>query len=161
MPDITLRIKGLAELDAKLKQLSTLAQERALRRAMFRPMERVLKTAQANAPRRSGALRLALTRMFTSARKGFAVNNARGLAARVAIAPRLKDPRAIALYNLSYGRRKRIRGIFYGHFLEFGTRKGTRATHFLGNALRAHAQHVIDEFAQELERAIERELKRR
>jgi HK97 gp10 family phage protein len=170
--EVRLEFRGLDALEANLSRLETVARERVLRRAMIRAFRPVLHAARLAAPRRSGALRQSLAIVAgTALRNGglaqrfapTAVLGDKTLAASVAVVPRIKDSRAIALYNLDYGRtgNRRIRGIFYGHFLEFGTKRGVRPRRFLYNALRANAQTVIDRFAKEIGVEIKRTLSRK
>lgn len=155
--EIELKFAGIENILANLKRLEAVAREKALRRAMTRAFRPVLVAAQANAPRRSGALRLALAIV---PKKGAALSAGK-LAAGVVVTPRARNSRAVALYNLDYGRvgRSRIRGIFYGHMVEFGTRRGIQPRRFLYRALQANAQRVIDQFGVEIEKEIRKALR--
>lgn len=154
--EIDLTFTGVEALQANLKRLEAVAREKALLRGMRRAFRPVLIAAQANAPRRSGALRLSLGIV---SRKSAALG--RGVAASVYVTPRSRYGRAVALYNFDYGRqsRKRIRGIFYGHFMEFGTKRGIQPRRFLHRAVQANAQRVIDLFGVELEKEIKKALR--
>ena len=80
------------------------------------------------------------------------------LAARVAVAPKTRDRRALALANFSYGRTKRLRGVYWGHFVEFGTKRGIKPGRFMQRAIQANAQQVINIFADDIEAQIRRQL---
>jgi hypothetical protein len=65
----------------------------------------------------------------------------------------------VTLYNLAYKRRRRRRGIFYGHFYEFGARNVTKRA-FLVPALKSKSSAAIQIFATTLRASLERLAKR-
>lgn len=156
MLEVSLRLEGLDRVQARLANLHPLAREKELRSTMFKAMRPVLVAVVATTPRRSGALRLAMKRVYLRPSARQLVDN---LAARVAVAPKSKDRRALALANFSYGRTKRLRGVYWGHFVEFGTKRGIKPGRFMQRALQANAQRVIDIFAADTEQKIRRTMK--
>lgn len=155
MLEASLRLDGIDQVLRRLEGLSPIAREKALRGAMFKAMRPVLQAVVATTPRRSGALRLAMKRVYLRPTARQLVDN---LAARVAVAPKARDRRALALANFSYGRTKRLRGVYWGHFVEFGTRRGIKPGRFMQRAIQANAQQVINIFADDIERQIRRQL---
>ena len=156
MLEASLRLDGIDQVLRRLEGLSPIAREKALRGAMFKAMRPVLQAVVASTPRRSGALRLAMKRVYLRPTARQLVDN---LAARVAVAPKTRDRRALALANFSYGRTKRLRGVYWGHFVEFGTKRGIRPGRFMQRAIQANAQQVIDIFADDIEKQVRRQLK--
>ncbi|HRC61627.1 MAG TPA: HK97 gp10 family phage protein [Dehalococcoidia bacterium] len=155
MLEASLRIEGLDRVVANLERLQPIAREKAMRGAMFKAMRPVLLAIQATTPRRSGALRLAMARVYLRPKQGLTD----GLAARVAVAPKTKNRQALALANFSYARTRRLRGVYWGHYVEFGTRRGIKPGRFMQRALAANAQPVIDIFAGDIDAQIRRQLK--
>lgn len=156
MLEASLRLDGIDQVLRRLEGLSPIAREKALRGAMFKAMRPVLQAVVATTPRRSGALRLAMKRVYLRPTARQLVDN---LAARVAVAPKARDRRALALANFSYGRTKRLRGVYWGHFVEFGTRRGIKPGRFMQRAIQANAQQVINIFADDIEKQVRRQLK--
>lgn len=156
MLEASLRLDGIDQVLRRLEGLSPIAREKALRGAMFKAMRPVLQAVVATTPRRSGALRLAMKRVYLRPTARQLVDN---LAARVAVAPKARDRRALALANFSYGRTKRLRGVYWGHFVEFGTKRGIKPGRFMQRAIQANAQQVIDIFADDIEKQVRRQLK--
>lgn len=118
-----IQVAGLRELEARLLELDAMAGKKLLTRATRRSLLPLRRQVVANARTlaRSGALAESV-KIVTVTPRG---NNA----AEVQVGPKKKDRRGVALHNVYY-RRKR-RGIFYGHLLEFGHRVGTRSTGWL------------------------------
>lgn len=156
MLEASLRLDGIDQVLRRLEGLSPIAREKALRGAMFKAMRPVLQAVVATTPRRSGALRLAMKRVYLRPTARQLVDN---VAARVAVAPKARDRRALALANFSYGRTKRLRGVYWGHFVEFGTRRGIKPGRFMQRAIQANAQQVINIFADDIEKQVRRQLK--
>jgi HK97 gp10 family phage protein len=76
----------------------------------------------------------------------------------VSIAPIAKSRTAIALYNLFY--RSKRRGIFHGHFAEFGTQR-SRKQPFLKPALDTKGPQAVSILAAEIKKGIDSLLRRR
>lgn len=153
-----IEVKGLKELEDRLIELGAVAGMKAMRSAMFTASKPTLDQAKATAPVRSGALRESITRTFSAASK---TGSKEGSRFSVRIGPKVKNRTAIALYNLVYRLKRPRRGIFYGHFLEFGTNAGTKATHWLRNALQATAARSAQLLAETLKKRIEAAVKKR
>lgn len=123
MPVINMEVTGLKELEARLLELDTLAAKRLLTRATRRSLIKLERRATANAESlsRSGALAESI-RIVTVKPKGSET-------VAVQVGPKKRDRRGVALHNLYYKRKRK--GIFYGHLIEFGHRVGTRSTGWL------------------------------
>lgn len=156
MLETSLRLEGLDQVIKNLEGLKPIAREKAMRSAMFKAMRPVLQAVQATTPRRSGALRVAMSRVYLRPTARAALD---ALAYRVAVGPKSRNKGAIALANFSYGRTKRIRGVYWGHFLEFGTKRGIKPGRFMQRALQSNAQQVIDIFSNDIEGQIRRQLR--
>lgn len=111
MPVINMEVTGLKELEARLLELDALAAQKLLRRAARRSLIRLERQATANAESfsRSGALAESIKIANVKPRGSETV--------AVQVGPKKKDKRAVALQNIYYRRRRK--GIFYGHLVEF------------------------------------------
>jgi HK97 gp10 family phage protein len=158
---VTVTIRGLKELEARLREIGSVAGTKAMRSAMFTATKPILDRAKANAPVRSGALRLALTRTFSIKSISGGFLEAAGSRFSVLIGPRTKNRTAISLYNLTYRLRKPRRGIFHGHFVEFGTSSGTRRTDFLKRALETSVSESVSKLTEALKKRIEAAARKR
>lgn len=163
----TAELKGLKEADERLASLGQLAGEKVMRSTMFVAMKPVMDAARANATtiQHSGALAKAIRRVFLKASSGF-VQVLTRTASRfiVSVAPKVKDQTAIALANLIYKRKRPVRGIFWGHLVEWGFthKSGMRIAGRLvfTRAIQANASRVVEIFRQRLAPAIERAAKK-
>lgn len=131
-----LEVKGLRELEERLALLGPVAGAKVMRQAMFAASKPILDQAKRNLaafPGGSGALHLAMGRTFRVGGRGglsaVLAGGAQGSTFTVMIGPRVGARSAIALHNLAYHRH--IRGIFYGHLVEFGHRIGNGRTGYL------------------------------
>jgi len=130
--DVKLDIKGLADLERELNQLTLKARASVLRGALNKAVDPVLKAARENVSaqftERSGTLRKSIQKSATAPRgsNGFTAEAKVGVTGEG----------------------------FYGRFLEFGTSK-MPARPFMRPAVDAHAQEVVDLFASEMRRRIE------
>lgn len=158
---MTIKVSGLKELQARLREIGAVAGTKAMRSAMFTATKPILDRAKATAPTRSGALKQALSRSFgmKSLGGGFLFGEGAGTRFAVQIGPKVRNRTAIALYNLIY--RTKRRGIFHGHFVEFGTRRGTRRTDFLKRALESSAPQAVAKLAEALKKRIEAAARKR
>lgn len=150
------QVKGLKELEDRLIEIGSVAGTKAMRSALFTATKPILDQAKATAPKRSGALGVALTRSFVTE-----AGSESGSKFTVKIGPKSKNRTAVALYNLVYKPKRPRRGIFYGHFLEFGTRRGTKATHWLRNALQSRATQAVESLSGALKKAIDKAARKR
>lgn len=116
--DVEVNIRGLQELEARLLEFGALTAQRVLRRILRKTATPLQHRAAANAQSigRSNSL-AASVQTITTKRSG---ENA----AQVTVAPRYRSPVAIFVHNAYYERKRK--GIFHGHFLEWGHRIGTR-----------------------------------
>lgn len=156
------KIRGLAEVDQALAEIGAVAGSKVMRSSMFTATKPLLERARTNAPVRSGALKHSLTRTFSV--KGsagtFLFGDRAGSKFAIQVAPKTRNRTAIALYNLVYRLKKPRRGIYHGHFQEFGTKSGTKRTEFLKRALQSTANECINMLAVTLKKRIERVRKR-
>lgn len=160
---MTVTVRGLKELEARLREMGSVAGTKAMRSAMFTATKPILDRAKANAPVRSGALRLALSRTFAVAATGgrLLFGDAPGTRFSILIGPKVRNRTAIALYNLVYKPRTPRRGIFHGHLVEFGTSRGTRRTDFLKRALESSVSESVNKLAEALRKRIEAAARKR
>lgn len=173
---MTITVSGLREVEAQLAELGARAGTRILRRAMMLgavPIEQHAERTVAGWSRGSGALHQSIGRRFyTGAGTVGTDANLPPMGGRfsVQIAPLRKNRTALALYQLHYGRR--IKGIFYGHLIEFGHMKRAGKKRFgpagkvpprpfLLPALQSEAQSAVNIMANEVRAGIERELRKR
>lgn len=130
---MTVKVRGLKEIEQQLIALGSKDGTRILRRATFlagAPIEERAKARAAALPNGSGAMEKAITKRVTAGPKAsFGVSPEMGSRFSVEIFPKAKNRVAIALHNLFYGRKRK--GIFYGHLLEWGHRIGSRKTGYL------------------------------
>jgi hypothetical protein len=159
---MTIKVTGLREVDAQLLKLGSKDGTKVLRSGMLRATKPIEQQAEANAaaiPGGSGALEKAIGRRFLIAgRAVFSEGALPNMGGRfsVVIAPFKNSRVAIALYNLFY-RRKR-RGIFHGHFVEFKNSGGRK---ILSRALNTRGAEAVQSLAREIKVGIERLLRRR
>jgi HK97 gp10 family phage protein len=154
---MTIKVTGLKELQARLVEIGSVAGTKAMRSAMFTASKPILDRAKANAPVRSGALRQAISRTFAVRALGGAYLFGDGPGSRfsILVGPKTKNRTAVALYNLVYKAKRPRRGVYHGHFLEFGTRRGTRRTDFLRRAIESSASEAVSKLAEALKKRIE------
>jgi HK97 gp10 family phage protein len=145
-----IKVTGLKEIQQQLINLGSIAGTKAMRGAMRAATKPLLQKAKATAPSRSGALREALAQTFSVSAFGS------GSRFSILVGPKVKNRTAVALYNLIY--RTKRRGIYHGHFLEFGTATGTKATGFLRNALESTAQQCVSLLGSEIKKRIDKAL---
>lgn len=109
---------------------------------------------------RSGALAKAIRRVFVK-RSGLQVGFNSGSQFVVTVAPKIRDRIAVSLANLVYKRRRPIRGVFWGHLVEWGFthfRSGTKIPGRLifTKALNDTAERAITLFREVIGRKVER-----
>lgn len=153
MPDV-IKVGGLKELQANLKRLGTVSGTKTMRASLLTATKPILDKAKASAPVRSGALREAEGRTFRVEHEGPTATFS------VFIGPKTRNRTAIALYNLVYRPKRQRRGIIHGHLLEFGTRTGTRATHWLLRSLQSMSSTAINLLAVTLKRRVQDALRK-
>lgn len=160
---MTIKVTGLKELQARLIEIGSVAGTKAMRSAMFTASKPILDRAKANAPVRSGALKQAISRTFAVRSMGGAYNfgEVPGSRFSILVGPKSKNRVAVTLYNLVYKPRRQRRGIYHGHFLEFGTARGTRRTDFLRRAIESSANEAVSRLAEALKKRIEAAARKR
>ncbi len=156
-------VTGLKELQKRLIEIGSVSGTKIMRSAMFAATKPILDKAKANAPERSGALRAALARTFGVAARSASLFSGEGSGSRfsILIGPKVRNRTAVALYNLVYNPKRPRRGIFHGHFTEFGTRTGTQARHWLRSALESSSRAATSLLAEALKKKIEAAAKKR
>jgi HK97 gp10 family phage protein len=161
MLETSLRLKGLDQVIKNLDGLKPIARRKSMEKAMFTSLRPVLYAARSNAPRSTGALKVSLSRGYVRPGQTWrgATVTVGDLAAKVVVAPKRGYRPAVALANLLAGRKRRINGIYWGHFTEFGTKRGIKGTGWMRRSLDSNAQLVIDLFEREIERQIKRALR--
>lgn len=141
-PGLSISFSGFKEIDENLVRLGQVAGEKVMRSSLFvamKPIEERAKAGLSAIPNGSGALAKATRRVYL--RPGTRLpDGSRSSSTRfvVAVAPKIKDSVAIALANLHYKRRKPIRGVIWGHLLEWGHRVAHRSTGRLSRKAGAH-----------------------
>lgn len=158
-----IKVTGLKELQRKLVEIGSVAGTKSMRGAMMAATRPIQDQAKNTAPVRSGALRQAVGRTFGVRSFGGALSfgDSAGSNFSVLIGPKVRNRTAVALYNLIYKPRRPRRGIFHGHFVEFGTKSGVRATNWLRNALQSQANQSVSKLAVELRTRIEKVARKR
>lgn len=153
-----MKLEGLRELEDKLRALGAKDGSRAIRTALLAAGRVVATRARQNAEairNGSGALALSISVRFV---RGGSEDVPVGRRFVAQIGPRAKNAKALALYNLAYGRH--ARGIFYGHLIErgFKHRSGKRVSgqRILTNALQQTRAQAIAVFSTKLGAAIDR-----
>jgi len=121
--EIEVRLLGMKELNARLEELDALGQKKLLSRVMRRVAKPTALAAKSNLTRfrRSGSLGSAIGVYAARARSKEVV--------RFQVGAQKKNRTALFVHNAFYHRR--LKGIFYGHLLEFGHRIGTAETGWL------------------------------
>jgi hypothetical protein len=116
--DVTVEIKGLAELDARLQEIGALASQKLLRRVLRKVAKPLLDRATQNAQgvAKSGALAASMKTVLRR-EKGAQV-------AAVAVTSKGRERTAVYVHNAYYQRKRK--GIFYGWMLDRGHRVGSR-----------------------------------
>ncbi len=169
---ISVDIKGLKDVDARLASLGTVAGAKVMRSVLFASTKPILYQAKENAralvgsadPRRpsgSGALEKSIRRVYLRARGGAFGSGTRFT---VAVAPKAKDAVAIALAGLVYRRKRPARGIYWGHLVEWGfTARNGKAVPGQGifrKALQSAQFAAVSTFRLRIARAVERALRK-
>lgn len=146
-----IKVHGLKELQKKLIEIGSVSGTKSMRSAMMTATKEIQDRAKSTAPKASGALSESIGRTFSFKNDTSILN--RGSRFTVSIGPKLRNRKAIVLYNLIHKRNRR--GIYHGHFVEFGTDFGVRPTHWLRNALQSTATHSVNKLAEALKKRIE------
>ena len=150
--DVTVHVKGLAEIEARLAELEALGGQKLVRRVLRKVAKPMKDAAVANAQsvRRSGAL---------SASIGIVSRRPKGReVARVAVGSIARNRTAVYVHNAAYQRRRK--GIFYGWMLDQGHRMATggsvAARPWWTPAVSSTEGRAVSSFVDELRKAIAR-----
>jgi hypothetical protein len=164
----SVEIEGLKEVDEKLTLLGAVAGEKVVRSTLFQAAKPTMESTRAAATsiQRSGALAKAIRRVYvrdpeTRGRSALAG----GSRFVVAVAPKAKDQVAVALANLVYRRKRPIRGVYWGHFVEWGFTVWRTGRKVAGRGIftavgRAKAADAIAIFDRLIRRNVDRALRR-
>ena len=157
-----LQVTGLKDLEKKLiREIPVKARSNVMARALKISAKPMIATAKSKAMNgdSSGALSMAIapwTETKSKTRKA-------GLFVRVHVGPRRSNKKALARYFGFYGiaptPKQFKRGIYHGHFVEFGS-KGRSPKPFLRPALAAHGPQLIKSFGAIMAQEIERQAKK-
>lgn len=127
----SVQFRGFKEVDQALADLGAVTGERIMRSSLMQAVVPIESRAKQGLSMigGSGALSKATRRVYMkSGSNALGGIKSSGTRFVVAVAPKVKDSTAIALANLKYKRKRAIRGIFWGHLIEWGHRIGNRAT---------------------------------
>lgn len=164
---VTIDVKGLRDVEDRMILLGSLSGEKVMRATLFVAVKPILDQAVANIaaiPTGSGALAKATRRVYLRPSVNSSLSSS-GSRFTVAVAPKVKDRTAIALANLVYRRRKPIRGIFWGHLVEWGfTHRGSGrripGRLVFTRAIQSKAREAIEIFTKRIGVAVDRALKK-
>jgi hypothetical protein len=149
--DVTVNIKGMRELEARLQEIGGLGSQKILRRVLRKIARPMLNRARGNAVSLGASGALSRSMAIVSKRpKGQQV-------AVVAVTSKAKDRTALWLHNTAYRRQRK--GIFYGWMVDQGhnTPTGrTRPRPWFTPAVQASENQAISAFTQELAAALRR-----
>jgi hypothetical protein len=158
---------GFKEIDENLERLGEVAGEKVIRSSLFtaiKPIQDRVESGLAAIPTGSGALKKAVRRVYL--RPGSVVGGQRTSNTRfvVAVAPKVKDQVAVALANLHYKRKRPIRGVFWGHLLEWGHRLArggqVRGRRIFTKAFESGSLEAASIFRRVIEQRVKSALKR-
>lgn len=139
-----MKLSGLKEVEDALIRLGAVAGERVMRQSLFAAVKPIMEASRANIAHiegGSGALHESIGRTFRKTIGLSAAVSGQGTRFVIQIGPRINSRAAISLYNLYYHRH--IRGIFYGHLVEFGHRVAKRGGGYLKKLNRPNGKGAI------------------
>jgi len=158
---VEIKVTGLREIERQLKELGSKTGTKILRASMLAANKPILEQAKSNVAGisgGSGALHKSMgDRFYAGKAPADGLFDVPSMGGRFSVitAPMKKNRTAVALYNLVYKRKRR--GIFHGHFLEFGTEK-IKARPFLKPALDSKGPGAVQSLADELRKRIAKQL---
>lgn len=131
------QLKGLSQVEDRLEMLGAIAGAKVMRTVLYAAAKPLYEQTIANIrsiPNGSGALAKSVRRVYLKpgTRSSFTAIPAGPSRFVIAIAPKAKDRVAIALANLYY--KRKVKGVFWGHLLEWGHRIGNKSTGYLTRA---------------------------
>jgi HK97 gp10 family phage protein len=150
--DVEVKITGLQELEARLKEMGALAGSKLIGRVLRKIAKPMQRQAAAGALqlRNTGAL-AASVKIYNRRPKGAQV-------ARVAVGSKAKDRTALWLHNTGYRRQRK--GIFYGWMVEKG-HGNAQARPWFGPAVVANEGRAISNFVLEIQKALDKVARRK
>jgi hypothetical protein len=121
--EVTVELKGLKDLEARLTELDALGGQKLVRRVLRKIAKPLEQRAKANAAGLGGSGALAASiRIVARRTRGNQI-------AAVAVTSKARERRAVVIYNNAYKRQRK--GIFYGWMVDQGHRTGTKSTGYL------------------------------
>jgi len=186
-PIVSVSVTGLRDVEERLQSLGQVAGTKVMRSVLFTASKPIEVHAKANAraligsmdprlPSGSGALEKAIRRVYLRHTGG---SFGSGTRFTVSVAPKTKDATAVAIANLVYRRKRPIRGIYWGHLIEWGHRqmgwarrkserwfllgtigKRVEGKGIFASALRSAGPEATRIFRDRIERAVMRALKK-
>jgi len=164
-------LKGLRDVEDRLATLGSVGGEKVMRSVLYAATKPIAEAAKANAqalvgsadPRRpsgSGALAKSIRRVYLRPR-GLATGGQRFT---VSVAPKAKDRVAVALANLVYKRKRPIKGIYWGHLVEWGHKSrgagSVPGRNVFRRAIDTTRATAVSIFEREIARRVERAVRR-
>ena len=145
--DITVQIRGLAEVEARLTEMEGLAGQKLVRRILRKVAKPMADQARANALaiQHSGALARSMG-IVNRRPKGTQV-------AKIAVTSRARDRTSLWMHNTAYRRQRK--GIFYGWMVDRGTVR-SRSRPWFTPAVNATEGRAVSSFVTELQKALNR-----
>lgn len=168
---LSINLRGLRDVEDRLATLGSVGGEKVMRSVLYAATKPIAEAAKSNAsalvgstnPRRpsgSGALAKSIRRVYLRPR-GLATGGQRFT---VSVAPKAKDRVAVALANLVYKRKRPIRGIYWGHLVEWGhkSRGGSAVPgkNVFRRAIDSTSAAAIGIFEREIARRVDRAVRR-
>lgn len=155
-------LTGLDELDRNLRKLEVSARGKALRSALMFASTPMFQKAKANAAaiKDSGALFAAMGRWSRIGKRALPGRpDGRGVTDRKAVStfigPRMKNRKALALWNAAHPQRRPLTAIPHGHLAEFGS-EGFAGHRYMTRAFDAHKFSAVGRFRTSLRKQIDK-----
>jgi HK97 gp10 family phage protein len=150
--EVEVKITGLQEMEARLKEIGALASSKLLGRVLRKIAKPMHQQAKAGALglRHSGAL-AASVKIYNKRPKGAEV-------AKVAVGSKAKDRTALWLHNTAYRRQRK--GVFYGWMVEKG-HGNAQPKPWFGPAVVANEGRAISNFVLEIQKALDKVARRK
>jgi hypothetical protein len=155
--DVTVNIRGLAELEARLQELDAIGGQKLVRRVLRKIAKPMADQARSNANsfgQSSGALAQSI---------GIVSRRPTGQeVAKVSVTSRARNRPAVSVHNAFYGRRRK--GIFYGWMVDQGHASGSgkvAGRPWWTPAVNATQGRAVSQFVDEVTKAVRRIEKRR
>lgn len=165
------KLKGLRDIEDRLATLGSVGGEKVMRSVLYAATKPIEAAAKSNAqaligssdpkrPSGSGALAKSIRRVYLRLR-GLVSGGQRFT---VSVAPKAKDRVAVSLANLVYKRKRPIKGVFWGHLVEWGHKsRGTASVpgrNIFRRAIDSTRATAVGIFEREIARRVERAVRR-